>query len=75
MWWEGEELHVPAFPCEPRDLTGAGDTFAGALLYGITRGLKPQDAAHRACFLAKHVIAQVGARLTGDVKNLWALVG
>ena len=75
MWWEGEELHVPDFPCEPRDLTGAGDTFAGAFLYGITRGLKPQDAAHRACFLAKHVIAQVGARLTGDVKNLWALVG
>jgi sugar/nucleoside kinase (ribokinase family) len=75
IWWEGEELHVPAFPCEPRDLTGAGDTFAGAFLYGITRGLKPQDAAHRACFLARHVIGQVGARLTGDVKGLWSSVG
>ena len=75
IWWEGEELHVPAFPVEPRDLTGAGDTFAGAFLYGITKGLKPQDAAHRACFLARHVIAQVGARLTGDVKGLWSLVG
>lgn len=75
IWWEGEELHVPAFPCEPRDVTGAGDTFAGAFLYGITRGLKPQDAAHRACFLARHVIAQVGARLTGDVKALWHNVG
>lgn len=71
IWWEGEELHVPAFPCEPRDLTGAGDTFAGSFLYGITRGLKPSDAAHRACFLARHVIEQVGARLTGDVKGMW----
>ncbi len=75
LWWEGEELHVPAFPCEPRDLTGAGDTFAGSFLYGITKGLKPTDAAHRACFLARHVIAQVGARLTGDVKALWSSVG
>ena len=75
IWWEGEELHVPAFPCEPRDLTGAGDTFAGSFLFGINKGLKPQDAAHRACFLARHVISQVGARLTGDVKALWGLVG
>jgi sugar/nucleoside kinase (ribokinase family) len=71
IWWEGEELHVPAFACEPRDLTGAGDMFAGSFLYGITHGLAPFDAAHRACFLARHVISQVGARLSGDVRALW----
>jgi sugar/nucleoside kinase (ribokinase family) len=71
LWWEGEEIHVPAVACEPRDLTGAGDMFAGAFLYGITHGLKPYDAAHRACFLARHVIGQVGARLLGDVQGLW----
>lgn len=71
IWWEGEELHVPAFACEPRDLTGAGDMFAGSFLYGITHGLGPYDAAHRACFLARHVISQVGARLSGDVRALW----
>jgi sugar/nucleoside kinase (ribokinase family) len=73
LWWEGEHIHVPGFPCEPRDLTGAGDMFAGAFLYGITHGLSPYDAAHRACFLASRVICQVGARLKGDVKALWAL--
>src|SRR5439155_25271715 len=26
----GTEAHVPAFACEPKDLTGAGDMFAGA---------------------------------------------
>ena len=73
IWWEGEEIHVPAVACEPRDLTGAGDMFAGAFLYGITHGLSPSDSAHRACFLASRVISQVGARLNGDVRNLWSL--
>ena len=73
LWWEGQEMQVPAFACEPRDLTGAGDMFAGAFLYGVSRGLSPYDAAHRACFLASKVICQVGARLKGDVKALWAL--
>ncbi len=71
IWWEGEELHVPAFDCEPRDLTGAGDVFAGAFLYGINHSLSPYDAAHRANFLASRVISQVGARLKGDVRALW----
>lgn len=71
VWWEGEEIHVPAFPCEPRDLTGAGDAFAGGFLYGISHGLSPADAARKACFLAHNVIIQVGARLKGDVKRLW----
>ncbi len=73
IWWEGEHLHVPAFSCQPRDLTGAGDMFAGAFLYGITHGLSPYDAAHRACFLASKVICQVGARLRGDIRKMWAL--
>ena len=41
----GDEAHVPAFPCEPKDLTGAGDMFAGAFLYGITHGVAPDRAA------------------------------
>jgi sugar/nucleoside kinase (ribokinase family) len=75
IWWEGEELHVPAFACEPRDLTGAGDMFAGSFLYGINHGLSPYDAAHRANFLASRVIGQVGARLKGDVRTLWSSPG
>ena len=35
----GVEAHVPAFPCQPVDLTGAGDMLAGAFLYGITHGV------------------------------------
>jgi sugar/nucleoside kinase (ribokinase family) len=68
---DGVEAHVPAFPCEPRDLTGAGDMFAGALLYGITHDVPLQKAARGACYLAMKVITQVGARLHHGTKELW----
>jgi sugar/nucleoside kinase (ribokinase family) len=67
----GAEAHVPAYPCEPRDLTGAGDMFAGAFLYGITHGVMPAKAAHAANFLAMKVITQVGARLHHGTKEFW----
>jgi sugar/nucleoside kinase (ribokinase family) len=67
----GVETHVPAVPSEPKDLTGAGDMFAGSFLYGITRGIPPEQAGRAACFLAHKVITQVGARLHQGTKQYW----
>ena len=67
----GVEAHVAAFPCEPKDLTGAGDMFAGAFLYGITHDVAPDHAARAGCFLASKVIAQIGARLHHGAKRHW----
>jgi sugar/nucleoside kinase (ribokinase family) len=67
----GVEAHVPAFPCTPKDLTGAGDMFAGSFLYGITHGLDPRQAARGACYLAMKVITQVGARLHQGTRRFW----
>jgi sugar/nucleoside kinase (ribokinase family) len=67
----GVETHVPAFPCTPKDLTGAGDMFAGSFLYGITHGVPAHKAARAACFLAHKVITQVGARLHHGTKLFW----
>lgn len=67
-----EEVHVPAFECKPKDLTGAGDMFAGAFLYGITQGLSPAIAGRGANFLSHKVITQVGARLHSNVQEFWA---
>jgi sugar/nucleoside kinase (ribokinase family) len=67
----GVEAHVPAFACEPKDLTGAGDMLAGAFLYGITHGVAPEKAARGACYLAMKVITQVGARLHHGTKQFW----
>jgi sugar/nucleoside kinase (ribokinase family) len=67
----GSEAHVPAFPCEPKDLTGAGDMFAGAFLYGVTHGVPPARAARAANYLAMKVITQVGARLHHGTRQYW----
>jgi sugar/nucleoside kinase (ribokinase family) len=67
----GVTAHVPAFPCRPVDLTGAGDMLAGAFLYGITNGIAPDRAARAACYLAMKVISQVGARLHHGALAYW----
>jgi sugar/nucleoside kinase (ribokinase family) len=67
----GVEAHVSAFPSEPKDLTGAGDMFAGGFLYGITHGVPPDKAARAASFLSHKVITQVGARLHHGTKRFW----
>ena len=69
--YNGSEVHVPAVPSKPKDLTGAGDMFAGAFLYGITHGLPPETAGRGAAFLCHKVISQVGARLHHGTKQFW----
>ena len=67
----GVEVHVPAVPCEPKDLTGAGDMFAGSFLYGLTHGVSPEKSGLAASFLATKVITQIGARLHHGTKHFW----
>jgi sugar/nucleoside kinase (ribokinase family) len=69
--YAGAEEHVPAFPCEPKDLTGAGDMLAGAFLYGVTQGIAPHRACRAACYLAMKVITQIGARLHHGTRAYW----
>lgn len=50
-----QRVNIGAFhlqDSEIRDLTGAGDTFATALLVGLSRGLKVEEAAVNANFFA-----------------------
>jgi len=68
---EDVEAHVSAFPCEPKDLTGAGDMLAGAFLYGITRDVPADRAARAGCYLARKVITQIGARLHHGTRRAW----
>jgi sugar/nucleoside kinase (ribokinase family) len=68
---DGATAHVPAFPSQPKDLTGAGDMFAGSFLYGITHGVAPEKAARGAAFLCHKVITQVGARLHHGTRMFW----
>jgi len=38
-------IHVPGFPVKPVDTVGAGDAFAGGVLYGLTNNLTTAQAA------------------------------
>ncbi len=67
----GDHLYkIPAFPVTALDTTGAGDMYAGSLLYGLLNGLDLKTAATRASFLASKVVAQKGARLAELPKDM-----
>ncbi|QDT13669.1 adenosine kinase [Planctomycetes bacterium K23_9] len=59
----GEALPIEGVEISALDTTGAGDMYAGALLYGITNGMNWKQAGHLASHAAARVVAQMGARL------------
>lgn len=67
----GQEEFIPSYPCTPVDLTGAGDAFAGTLLYGISNGVSLKKSGQAACYIASKIISHVGARYPGDIKDFW----
>ncbi len=54
---------APAFACAAVDLTGAGDSFLGGLLYGLDSGRSFAEAAGVANFVASQKAATQGSRL------------
>ncbi|MFN0053414.1 MAG: adenosine kinase [Planctomycetales bacterium] len=61
---QGEVIPIEGVPVEPLDTTGAGDMYAGALLYGITNGLSWKQAGRLASHAAARIVSQMGARLS-----------
>ncbi|MCC6906051.1 MAG: hypothetical protein IT326_09435 [Anaerolineae bacterium] len=56
----GEAWHVPAVPIQPVDLTGAGNSYVGALIVGIVEGHGLLRTAAQAAVSASFVIEQFG---------------
>lgn len=62
--WDGKSrLDVAAAKASPVDSNGAGDMFAGAYLFGLTRGWEPARAGALASQAAAAVVSQFGPRL------------
>jgi adenosine kinase len=55
---------VPAFPVRAVDTTGAGDCFAGALLFALLRGRPPREAAVLANRVAAGIVGVLGCDLS-----------
>ncbi|MDZ7747540.1 MAG: adenosine kinase [Halofilum sp. (in: g-proteobacteria)] len=65
--WDGQSLtRVDAEPVTPLDTVGAGDMFAGAFLYGRTRGWSKPRRARLASAAAARLITSYGARLPAE---------
>jgi hypothetical protein len=60
---DGQAIPVEGVPVEAIDTTGAGDMYAGALLFGITNGMSWKQAGHLASHAAARIVSQLGARL------------
>ncbi|MDG2471469.1 MAG: adenosine kinase [Pirellulaceae bacterium] len=60
---DGQPLSVDGVDTDAVDTTGAGDMYAGGMLYGITNGLSWQQAGHLASHAAARIVSQLGARM------------
>lgn len=67
---------VPGFPVKPIDTVGAGDAFAGGVLYGLTNGLSTEKAARWGNYLGSQVVQVRGPRLSESYRDrLESVVG
>lgn len=65
--WDGENwIDIPPFPVEAIDTTGAGDMFAGAFLYGITKHYPYDRSGKLASMASSKVVSRYGPRLELD---------
>lgn len=59
----GEAIAIEGVTVDAIDTTGAGDMYAGGLLYGITNGMSWKQAGHLASHAAARIVSQLGARM------------
>ena len=60
---QGKVTHHPVQSVEPLDTLGAGDSFAGGYLYGLTQSYTITQAARLASLLAGKLVTRFGPRL------------
>ena len=57
----GVTARIPVFPTTVADTTGAGDSYAGAFLYGYLQGWTPAQCGELGSRVAALTVGQVGA--------------
>lgn len=59
-----EEVRIPAFPVNVEDTNGAGDAYAGGVLFGLSKKLNLFKAGEIGSRAASFLVSQKGARLS-----------
>jgi sugar/nucleoside kinase (ribokinase family) len=60
------EIDIKPRPVEALDTLGAGDMFAGAMLYGLSQGMNFQRAGDLAALASAKIVTQFGPRLRAE---------
>ncbi len=60
---------IPAHPVKAVDTTGAGDMYAGAVLFGISQGYSPEQIGRLASYASAMVVSQAGAQLAAPLET------
>ena len=65
--YDGEKLiEIKAHPVKAIDTLGAGDMFAGAFLYGLSRGMDFEQSGMLASRASAEIVTQYGPRLSSE---------
>ena len=65
----GSSTQIAGFKVKAIDTVGAGDAFAGGVLFGLTNGYTPENAARWGNYLASQVVTIHGARLEKSMES------
>jgi len=65
----GQAAAIKPHLVSPLDTTGAGDSYAAGLLFGLTHGYSLENCGNIASFFASRVVSQIGPRYSGDIKQ------
>lgn len=69
LCFNGKTIKIKPYIVSPLDTTGAGDSYAAGLLFGLTNGYSLESSGSIASFFASRVVSQIGPRYTGDIKG------
>lgn len=66
----GELLSIPSYHAAVLDTTGAGDSYAAGVIYGLSHGYSCERAAKLGSHLASQVIGKYGAGMPKEMERL-----
>lgn len=64
---KSKKIEIKPHPVQAVDTVGAGDTFAGAFLYGINNGYNLEESGNLASMLSSKVVTKLGPRLDKEI--------
>lgn len=69
LHFEGATVRVAPHSVKALDTTGAGDSYAAGLLYGLTNGCSLERSGAIASLFSARVVSQMGPRYAGNIRE------